>query len=29
VGGVVPEAGRLLTKADFVTKENISQFYSK
>jgi ABC-type sugar transport system substrate-binding protein len=29
VGGVIPEAGRLLTKADFVTKENISQFYSK
>jgi ribose transport system substrate-binding protein len=29
VGGVVPTAGRLLTKADFVTKDNISQFYSK
>ncbi|HEY9595733.1 MAG TPA: sugar ABC transporter substrate-binding protein, partial [Spirochaetia bacterium] len=29
VGGVVPEAGRLLTKADFVTKDNISQFWSK
>jgi ribose transport system substrate-binding protein len=29
VGGVIPEAGRLLTKADFVTKDNISQFYSK
>ncbi len=29
VGGVVPEAGRLLTRADFVTKENISQFYNK
>jgi ribose transport system substrate-binding protein len=27
VGGVVPPAGRLLTKADFVTKDNISQFY--
>jgi ABC-type sugar transport system substrate-binding protein len=29
VGGVVPSAGRLLTKADFVTKDNISQFYNK
>jgi ribose transport system substrate-binding protein len=29
VGGVVPPAGRLLTKADFVTKANISQFYNK
>ena len=29
VGGVVPPAGRLLTKADFVTKDNISQFYNK
>ena len=27
IGGVVPPAGRLLTKADFVTKDNISQFY--
>ena len=27
VGGVVPPAARLLTKADFVTKDNISQFY--
>jgi ABC-type sugar transport system substrate-binding protein len=27
VGGVVPPAGRLLTRADFVTKDNISQFY--
>jgi ABC-type sugar transport system substrate-binding protein len=26
VGGVVPTAGRLLTKADFVTKDNITQF---
>jgi len=26
---VVPSAGRLLTKADFVTKDNISQFYNK
>ncbi len=29
VGGVVPPAGRLLTKADFVTKDNISQFWKK
>lgn len=29
VGGVAPEAGRLLTKSDFVTKENISKYYSK
>jgi ribose transport system substrate-binding protein len=29
VGGVVPEAGKLLTRADFVTKDNISQFYNK
>jgi len=29
VGGVVPPAARLLTKADFVTKDNISQFYNK
>jgi ABC-type sugar transport system substrate-binding protein len=29
VAGQVPEAGRLLTKADFVTKENIDQFWSK
>jgi ABC-type sugar transport system substrate-binding protein len=27
IGGVVPPAGRLLTRADFVTKDNISQFY--
>jgi len=27
VGGVVPPAGRLLTRADFVTKDNISEFY--
>jgi ribose transport system substrate-binding protein len=27
IGGVVPPAARLLTKADFVTKDNISQFY--
>ena len=27
IGGVVPTAGRLLTRADFVTKDNISQFY--
>ena len=29
VGGVVPPAGRLLTKADFVTKDNISKFYKQ
>ncbi|MFT3850205.1 MAG: substrate-binding domain-containing protein [Propionivibrio sp.] len=29
VGGVAPEAGRLLTKSDFVTKDNISKYYSK
>lgn len=29
VAGEVPEAGRLLTKADFVTKDNIDQFWSK
>jgi ribose transport system substrate-binding protein len=29
VGGVIPEAARLLTRADFVTKDNITQFYSK
>jgi len=29
VAGEVPEAGRLLTKADFVTKANIDQFWSK
>jgi len=29
IGGVVPPAGRLLTRADFVTKDNISQFYNK
>ncbi len=29
VAGVVPPAGRLLTRADFVTKENIDQFWSK
>ena len=27
VGGVAPTAGRLLTKSDFVTKANISQYY--
>ncbi len=29
VGGVIPPAGRLLTRADFVTKDNISQFYKQ
>jgi ribose transport system substrate-binding protein len=29
VAGEVPEAGRLLTEAAFVTKDNISQFWSK
>lgn len=29
VGGVVPPAGRLLTRSDFVTLENIDQFWSK
>ncbi len=29
VGGVVPPAARLLTRADFVTKDNIDQFYKK
>ncbi len=29
IGGVVPPAGKLLTKADFVTKDNISQFYKQ
>jgi ribose transport system substrate-binding protein len=29
VGGVVPPAGRLLTKADFVTKDNITKFYKQ
>ena len=29
VGGVVPPAGRLLTKSDFVTQENIDQYWSK
>jgi len=29
VGGVAPEAGRLLTKADFVTKANVAKYYSK
>jgi len=29
VGGVVPPAGRLLTRSDFVTIENIDQFWSK
>jgi ribose transport system substrate-binding protein len=29
VGGVVPPAGRLLTRADFVTKENIDKFWKK
>jgi ribose transport system substrate-binding protein len=29
IGGVIPPAGRLLTRADFVTKDNISQFYTK
>jgi len=28
VGGVVPEYGRLLTRADAVTKDNISQFWT-
>jgi len=28
VGGVVPECGRLLTSADFVTKDNINDFWS-
>lgn len=29
VGGVVPPAGRLLTRADFVTKDNIDKFWKK
>jgi ribose transport system substrate-binding protein len=29
VAGVVPPAGRLLTRADFVTKENIDKFWKK
>lgn len=29
VGGVVPPAGRLLTEAAFVTKDNIDQYWSK
>lgn len=29
VGGIVPSAARLLTRADFVTKDNIDQFYKK
>ncbi len=29
VGGVVPPAARLLTRADFVTKDNIDQFWHK
>ena len=29
VAGEVPPAGRLLTRADFVTKENLDQFWSK
>ncbi len=28
VGGVVPECGRMLTRADVVTKDNISQFWT-
>jgi ribose transport system substrate-binding protein len=28
VGGVVPPAGKLLTKADFVTQDNIDEFWS-
>jgi ribose transport system substrate-binding protein len=28
VGGVAPECGRLITRADLVTKDNISQFWS-
>lgn len=28
VGGVVPDNARLVTKADFVTKDNISQFWT-
>ena len=28
VGGVVPECGKLITRADIVTKENIDQFWS-
>jgi ribose transport system substrate-binding protein len=29
VGGIVPPAGRLLTEAAFVTKDNIDQYWSK
>jgi ABC-type sugar transport system substrate-binding protein len=29
VAGEVPPAGRLLTRADFVTKDNINQFWKK
>jgi ribose transport system substrate-binding protein len=29
VAGEIPPAARLLTKADFVTKENIDEFWSK
>jgi ribose transport system substrate-binding protein len=29
VGGVVPQAGRLLTKADFVTKANVDKYWTK
>jgi ABC-type sugar transport system substrate-binding protein len=29
VGGVVPPAARLLTRSDFVTQENIDQFWSE
>ena len=29
VAGVVPPGGRLLTRSDFVTKDNISQFYKE
>lgn len=28
VGGVQPQCGRMLTKSDFVTKDNISQFWT-
>jgi hypothetical protein len=29
VGGVMPECGKLVTRADLVTQENIDQFWSK
>ena len=28
VGGVMPECGRMVTKSDLVTKDNISQFWT-